>query len=123
MVRLAFRRHRLRLRSQVVIPTVGRVDFIIGDRLIIEADGYEWHADPARFERDRARDRELVRRGYAVIRVTYRQAHDDIDEVTRAVLDVVRRRDHRWRAAHRSQLSAWGYLVDPSSTNVLRDES
>ncbi len=123
MLRLALRRLRVRVSSQVVIPGVGRVDFLVGERLVIEADGYEWHADRAAFERDRERDRELVRRGYLVIRVTYQQAHDDLDAVTVAVLDIVRRRDHRWRAIHRSQLSSWGYLVDLSSTNRGQRES
>lgn len=123
MLRLALRRLRVRVRSQVVVPGVGRVDFLIGERLVIEADGYEWHADRDAFERDRARDREFVGRGYLVLRVTYRQAHDDLDAVTVAVLGIVRRRDHRWRAIHRSQLSSWGHFVDLSSTNPGRDES
>lgn len=123
IVRLALRRHRIRVRSQVVIRGVGRVDLLVGERLVIEADGYEWHADREAFERDRERDRELVRRGYVVIRVTYRQAIDDVDAVILAVLDVIRRRDHRWRAVHRSQLSLQGYLVDVSSTNLGWSES
>jgi len=96
----------------VVIPGVGRVDFLIGERLVVEADGYEWHASREAFERDRERDRELVRRGYVVVRASYRQVLDDLDAVILAILDVVRRRDHHWRAVHRAQLSAGGYLVD-----------
>jgi very-short-patch-repair endonuclease len=112
LVRLALRRHRIGARSQIVIPGVGRVDFLIGERLVIEADGYEWHGSREAFERDRERDRELVRRGYVVVRATYRQVSDDLDALILASLDVVRRRDHHWRAVHRSQLSAGGYLVD-----------
>lgn len=81
LVRLGLRRHRVRSRSQVWIPGVGRVDFLIGDRLVIEADGYEWHADPVAFERDRERDRELVRRGYLVVRASYTQVMRDLDAV------------------------------------------
>lgn len=117
LIRLALRRHRVRARSQVVIPGVGRVDFVIGDRLVLEADGYEWHGDRAAFEQDRKRDRELVRRGYIVIRATYAQVVEELDALVLAVLDVLRRRDHRWREVHRTQLSAAGYLVDLSSTN------
>lgn len=116
LVRLALRRHRVRARSQVVIPGVGRVDFLIGDRLVIEADGYDWHGGRAEFERDRERDRELVRRGYIVIRASYRQVTTDLDAVVGAALDVIRRREHRWRAIHRTQLSESGYLIDLSST-------
>jgi len=112
LVRLGLRRHRVRARSQVGISGIGRVDFLIGERLVIEADGYEWHADRATFERDRERDRELVRRGYVVMRASYAQVTHDLDAIMLAVLDVIRRRDHRWRAVHRSQLSERGYLVD-----------
>jgi very-short-patch-repair endonuclease len=116
LVRLALRRHRVRTRSQVVIPGVGRVDFLIGDRLVIEADGYDWHGGRAEFERDRERDRELVRRGYIVIRASYRQVITNLDEVISSALDVIRRREHLWRAIHRTQLSESGYLIDLSST-------
>ena len=115
LVRLALRHLHVHLRSQVTIVGIGRVDFLVGERLVIEVDGYEWHGDRTAFERDRARDRELVRRGYIVIRASYRQVLDDVDAVTLAVLDVVRRRDHRWRAVHRTQLSRSGYLIEVSS--------
>jgi very-short-patch-repair endonuclease len=115
LVRLALRRLHIRVRSQVTVPGVGRVDFLVGERLVIEVDGFEWHGDRSAFERDRARDRELVRRGYLVIRASYRQVLDDLDAVTVAVLDIVRRRDHLWRAVHRTRLSGSGYLVDVSS--------
>jgi very-short-patch-repair endonuclease len=123
LVRLGLRRLRIVIRTQVQIAGIGRVDFLIGDRLVVEADGYEWHADPVAFERDRARDRELVRRGYVVVRASYRQVLDDLDEVVLAVRDVIGRRDHRWRAVHRTQLSRSGYLVDPSSINDRDRES
>jgi very-short-patch-repair endonuclease len=116
LVRLGLRRHRVRARSQVAIPGVGRVDFLIGERLVIEADGYDWHGGRVEFERVRERDRELVRRGYIVIRASYRQVTMDLDAVVRAALDVIRRREHRWRAIHRTQLSESGCLIDLSST-------
>lgn len=116
LVRLGLRRHRIRVATQVSIAGVGRVDFLVGQRLVIEADGYDWHGDRVAFERDRERDRELVRRGYVVIRASYRQVTTDLDAVIVAVLAVVRRRDHQWRAVHRTELSESGYLVDVSST-------
>ena len=123
LVRLALRRHRVKARSQVVISGVGRVDFLIGDRLVIEADGYDWHGGRLEFERDRERDRELVRRGYIVIRASYRQVMSNLDEVIGAALEVIRRREHRWRAVHRTQLSESGYLIDLSSMNARNSES
>ena len=112
LVRLALRRHRIRARSQVRIVGVGRVDFLVGERLVVEADGYEWHGDRSAFERDRWRDRELVRRGYLVVRASYRQVLDDLDAVITAVVEVVRRREHRWRPVHRTQLSATRDLTE-----------
>ncbi len=123
LVRLALRRHRVRMRSQVVIPGVGRVDFLIGDRLVIEADGYDWHGGRVEFERDRERDRELVRRGYIVIRASYHQVTTDLDAVVSAALEVIRRREHRWRAIHRTQLSESGYLINLSSMKERISES
>lgn len=105
LMRLALARHRIKLRSQQVISGVGRVDFVVGDRLVIETDGYEWHADRSAFHADRERDRELVRRGYLVIRASYSHVLGDIDAVVGAVLDVVRRREHFWRVIHRRETS------------------
>jgi hypothetical protein len=48
-------------------------------RLIVELDGRAFHSTPADFERDRARDRKLHAAGWCVVRVTWRQLHDDPD--------------------------------------------
>lgn len=42
-------------------------------RLIVEVDGYAFHGGREAFERDRARDAELLAAGYRVLRVTWRQ--------------------------------------------------
>jgi very-short-patch-repair endonuclease len=50
------------------------VDFLWREqRVIVEVDGYAFHAGRASFERDRERDAALVARGYVVLRVTWRQ--------------------------------------------------
>jgi hypothetical protein len=48
-------------------------------RLIVELDGRAVHATTQAFERDRARDRALQAAGWRVVRVTWRQLHDDPD--------------------------------------------
>jgi very-short-patch-repair endonuclease len=54
------------------------VDFLWPDRrFVLEADSRDFHATPIAFERDRWRDRELMRAGYAVLRVTHRQAEKE----------------------------------------------
>jgi very-short-patch-repair endonuclease len=45
-------------------------------RVVVELDGFAYHADRAAFERDRRRDAELQAHGYRVIRVTWRQLVD-----------------------------------------------
>jgi very-short-patch-repair endonuclease/predicted transcriptional regulator of viral defense system len=49
-------------------------DFLWPDaRLVLETDGFETHSTRQAFERDRAKDALLLRAGYRVIRVTWRQ--------------------------------------------------
>ncbi len=49
------------------------VDFLWPDhQFVVEADSRDFHATHLAFERDRWRDRELVRAGYATLRVTHR---------------------------------------------------
>jgi len=45
--------------------------------LIVELDGHRFHSTKAAFERDRARDRALQVAGWYVIRVTWRQLHEE----------------------------------------------
>lgn len=47
------------------------------ERLIVEVDGYAFHAGREAFERDRRRDAELQSAGYVVTRVTWRQITEE----------------------------------------------
>jgi len=91
----------LRIRSQVAIDGVGRVDLVVGDRLVIEADGREWHAGPRSFLRDRTRDLALMRLGYIVLRVGYEHVLHEWQLVELAVLGIVGRGEHLWTSRHR----------------------
>lgn len=54
------------------------VDFLWPDhRLVVEADSRDFHSTSVAFERDRWRDRELMRAGYATLRVTHLQAETE----------------------------------------------
>ncbi|HWL02376.1 MAG TPA: DUF559 domain-containing protein [Microbacteriaceae bacterium] len=102
-MRLHLRSMRCQFRTQVSIPGVGRVDFLIGDRLVLEVDGYAFHGDREAFERDRARDLALVGLGYLVIRVSYRQVLDDWPRISRSLAAIIRSRRHlRPRQARRA---------------------
>ncbi|HEY4153265.1 MAG TPA: type IV toxin-antitoxin system AbiEi family antitoxin domain-containing protein [Pseudolysinimonas sp.] len=96
IARLGLRRCRLQFRSQAPIPGVGRVDFLIGDRLVLEVDGRRWHD----FDDDRARDRLLIVAEYVVIRASYLQVMNDWPSIETQIIDLVRRREHLWRASH-----------------------
>lgn len=87
-------RKRRSVQRQVVISGVGRVDFLVGSRLVIELDGRRYHDTASRFEEDRRRDALLSTRGFRVLRFSYRQVMDDWEDVEAAVLAAVRRGDH-----------------------------
>lgn len=91
---LRMSRHGLRIRRQVPVSGVRRADFLLGERLIVEVDGREFHDTESTFEADRRNDAELSRRGYRVLRFSYRQVMEDWPAVEAAVLAAVFRGDH-----------------------------
>lgn len=82
------RMHRLGIpvRSQVHIRTVGEVDFVIGDRLIIEADGRENHEREKERSKDLARDAAAAALGFETLRFTYAMIVHNWEIVESAVL-------------------------------------
>jgi very-short-patch-repair endonuclease len=98
--RLGLRRFRVALRTQARIAGVGRVDLLVGDRLVLELDGYRWHSTQEAFEEDRRRDLELIKRGYLVVRLSYDQVMNQWESVVSVIRDLVSRREHRWAARH-----------------------
>lgn len=63
------------------------VDFLWrAERLVVELDSYAYHSDRATFRSDRERDRELKRRGLAVLRF----ADDELAEQPLAVISSLR---------------------------------
>jgi len=91
---LRMRHHRLPIRRQIRFHGVGRVDFLIGERLIIEVDGQGFHDDETSFERDRERDARLSVLGYRVLRFSYKQVMSEWALVEAAVLAAMARGDH-----------------------------
>jgi very-short-patch-repair endonuclease len=100
LARLRLRARGIRVRTQVRIERVGRVDVLIGDRLVLELDSRSHHLGE-NYEKDRTRDLELFRQGFTVIRVSYWRVMFDWASIEEAILMAVRRGDHRWRGMHR----------------------
>jgi very-short-patch-repair endonuclease len=62
------------------------VDFLFAaQRLVVEADSWQFHRTRAAFERDRQRDAILARAGYRTLRVTDRQLKRRPSEVVAAI--------------------------------------
>lgn len=64
-----------------------RVDFLVGERLVIQTDGFEHHSDPVQRRSDLEHDARLMLDGFHVIRLTY---HDVIEQLSRT-LDLIGR--------------------------------
>lgn len=66
-------------RPQINAIILGeRVDFSWpGTTLVVETDGFEFHAMPTTFAADRRRDQKLTLAGYTVVRLTYDQVVGD----------------------------------------------
>lgn len=63
------------------------VDFLWREqRFALEADSRDYHGTAVAFERDRWRDRELMRAGYSVLRVTHHQAEHEAEAVVDAIV-------------------------------------
>ena len=82
----------LSFRQQVVLPGIGRVDFEIGESLILEADSRAHHTDPGT---DRRRDAAASASGRRTLRFLYEQIAWDREGVRAAILGAVVRGDTR----------------------------
>jgi very-short-patch-repair endonuclease len=81
----------IRLDCQIAIRTVGKVDFVIGGRLILEADGKANHDSSTKRHGDRVRDAAASLLGYETLRFDYAQIVHDWPTVQAAILGALRR--------------------------------
>lgn len=93
LLRLRLHTLGIRLDCQVTIDGVGRVDFVIAGRIILEADGKENH-DGSKRHKDLVRDAAASICGYETLRFDYAQIVHDWPTVQRAILAALRRRAH-----------------------------
>jgi hypothetical protein len=70
---------------------VGRVDFCWPDRsLVVEADGFAFHADRLAYRRDRERQNQLERLGWRVLRFTWEDVRGSPEHVVALIRDCLR---------------------------------
>jgi very-short-patch-repair endonuclease len=82
------------MRQQVVL--LGRpVDLLIGERLVIQIDGFAHHSTSAQRSKDVAFDAQLVLNGFTVLRFTYAQVIHDWDAVERTIARAIATGAHR----------------------------
>jgi very-short-patch-repair endonuclease len=94
LVVIPLRRHGLRVRQQITLA--GRpVDVLVGDLLVLQIDGYEFHSSSAQRAKDIAHDAELRLRGYTVFRFSYAQVVHDWPAVERTIRRAVAAGLHR----------------------------
>jgi len=98
--RLGLRRYNIPYETQVKIAGVGSVDLLVGERLVVETDGREWHTKTEAYLEDRRRDLELAALGYAVLRLSYLQVMEQWETVIAVIRAMVARDQHRWSPKH-----------------------
>jgi len=94
LLRWRLRPHGLSVRSQISIIAVGAVDFVIGDRLIVEVDGIENHDGESHRHKDLVRDAHAAIWGYSTLRFDYAMVVHDWSTVEMAILAYVDRGLH-----------------------------
>ena len=77
--------------EQVVVPGVGRIDFVVEDTVAVEVDGWAFHGGREAFHADRARDRSMLGLGMPVMRFTARELRTDLHAVVLQIASVVGR--------------------------------
>lgn len=94
LLRWRLRPHGLPVRTQQTIISVGRVDFVIGARLIVEVDGAANHDGESHRHRDLVRDAHAAIWGFVTLRFDYAMVMHDWPTVERAILAHVDRGIH-----------------------------
>lgn len=89
LLRFRLRPYGISLQSQVDIPGVGRVDFVLGDRVIIEVDGKLNHEAPPMRHKDLVRDAIAAGLGFTTLRFDYALVVHDWPSVLAAILTTI----------------------------------
>ncbi|MFJ4254920.1 DUF559 domain-containing protein [Microbacterium sp. NPDC090003] len=94
LIRLRLHRIGITMRSQVSVDRLGEVDFVIGEKLIVEADGRENHERERERLKDLRRDAIAAAVGYTTLRFSYALIVDEWPLVEAAILGAMARGAH-----------------------------
>lgn len=97
ILRLRLMKLGIALETQVFITGVGRVDFVVAGRLILEVDGRENHDGQSKRHKDLIRDAAAAALGYETLRFDYAMVVHRWPLVERAIL--ARLRWHRGQSS------------------------
>jgi very-short-patch-repair endonuclease len=102
----AFRRfcRRFGLPKAVTLATVHgyEVDALfVAQRLVVELDGWEFHADRVAFASDRDRDADLLDFGYETVRITWERLHETPVREAARLKRILARRERELRVVER----------------------
>lgn len=92
LLRLRLRAYGWSVRTQVRVVGTGRVDLIIDDWLIVEADGRANHDSRSLRHKDLIRDVNAASWGHSTLRFDYAMIVHDWDLVERAIVETAARR-------------------------------
>ena len=63
------------------------VDFLIGDKFVIECDGDYWHDSKAQKGIDKRKDERLKKLGYKIVRLTETEIRADVKRAVKKAID------------------------------------
>lgn len=93
-VRLFLQRRNVPLTPQARIPSVGRVDLLVGNSLIIECDSAAHHTSRQNREEDYRRDLAAWALGYRTLRLSYSQIWHTWHETSEVLIAELATRRH-----------------------------
>ncbi|MGO4186274.1 DUF559 domain-containing protein [Pseudarthrobacter sp. TAF60_1] len=91
VARVLFQREGIHVQTQVDLPGIGIVDFLLEGFLIVELDGAT-HLEPKQVKKDRLRNNASTLDGYAVLRYGYAQVVYNPQKMLAEVWQVLRGR-------------------------------
>jgi very-short-patch-repair endonuclease len=86
VARVLLRVRGLHVETQIYLDGVGRVDLLVEGVLVVELDGFAYHADRAHYRDDRRRGNAIACLGLGLIRFTYEDVVHGPDRVVACVL-------------------------------------